>query len=102
MQTTMQNNQQNQQQQPIMMTPPAVITTKDLLYLKDAMSWQLDAMKKCAHFSNEVQAQDIKQEIDRIGQMHQRHYNMLLSHCQSNNTLQMMNKGQSGQAQNFQ
>jgi len=76
MQTTMQNNQQ--QQQPIMMTPPEVVTTKDILYLKDAMSWTLLAAKKCAHFSGEIQCNQSKQLVDQIGQMHQRHYNMLL------------------------
>nr|WP_205668576.1 hypothetical protein [Ammoniphilus sp. CFH 90114] len=88
MQTTMQPQQQ--QQQPMMMTPPQVVTTKDLLYLKDAMSWLLDAMKKCSHFSAQVQDPQLKQEIDTIGQMHQRHYNLLLKHCQNNNTQQMM------------
>ncbi|MEW9669258.1 hypothetical protein [Ammoniphilus sp. 3BR4] len=95
MQTTMQPPQQ--QQQPLMMTPPQVITTKDLLYLKDAMSWLLDATKKCSHFSSQVQDPQLKQEIDRLGQMHQRHYNLLLKHCQNNNTLQMMNVPQQQQ-----
>ncbi|MFC4767852.1 hypothetical protein [Effusibacillus consociatus] len=76
-------------QQPRMMTPPQAITTKDLLYLRDAMSWTLLAMKKCAHFAQECQDQEVKQLIDQAGQMHQRHYNMLLQHCQTNNTQAM-------------
>ena len=63
--------------------PPTVITTKDLDYLKDGMSWLLLAAKKCAHFANECQDPQVKQLIDRIGQTHQRNYNTLLSHCQS-------------------
>ncbi|MBP1934656.1 hypothetical protein [Ammoniphilus resinae] len=86
MQTMMQSNQQ---QQPIMMTPPEVVTTKDILYLKDAMSWALLAAKKCSHFSGEIGCNQSKQLIDQIGQMHQRHYNMLLKHCQTNNMQQM-------------
>jgi len=31
----------------IMEQPPEYITTKDLAYLKDALSWELTAMKKC-------------------------------------------------------
>lgn len=31
--------------------PPRVITTKDLLYLKDALSWELNAFKKFHFFS---------------------------------------------------
>lgn len=76
-------------QQPLLQTPPNVITTKDLLYIKDAMSWLLDAMKKCSHFAGQVQDQQLKQTINQIGQMHQRHYSMLLKHCQTNNTAQM-------------
>ena len=37
----------------IMEQPPEYITTKDLAYLKDALSWELTAMKKCYHFSME-------------------------------------------------
>jgi hypothetical protein len=80
---------QNQQQQPIMTQPPQVITTKDCLYLKDQMSWELVAMKKCRHFAQECQDTEIKQAIDRAGQMHQRHYQMLLNHLQNNNTAEM-------------
>lgn len=85
MQTLMQTNQH----QPMLQTPPSVVTTKDLLYLKDSMSWLLDAMKKCSHFAGEVQDPQLKQAINEMGQMHQRHYNMLLKHCQNNNTMQM-------------
>ncbi|WCK53965.1 hypothetical protein PP175_22010 [Aneurinibacillus sp. Ricciae_BoGa-3] len=78
-----------QQQQPLMMAPPQIISTKDLNYLKDQMSWLLLAMKKCAHFAGECTDTDIKQAITKAGQMHQRHYNMLLKHCQNNNTQAM-------------
>ncbi len=85
----MQQQTLTNQQQPVMMEPPTVITTKDLLYLKDQMSWQLNAMKKCAHFANECTDQDVKQAIDKAGKMHERHYQMLLQHCQNNNAQQM-------------
>lgn len=77
------------QQQARMMTPPEVITTKDLMYLRDAMSWTLLAAKKCAHFAQECQDQDIRQAIDQAGQMHLRHYNMLLQHCKTKNAQTM-------------
>lgn len=98
-----QNMGQSLQQQPLMMTPPNVITTKDLLYLKDMMSWLLDATKKCSHFSRECTDPKIKQVLDRAGQMHQRHYNIILKHCQNNNTQVMSSMGnmssQQGQTQ---
>lgn len=84
---TMTQNAQNQQ--PLMMTPPAVVTTKDLQYLKDAMSWLLIAAKKCAHFAQEAECSQVKQALEQAGQTHQKHYNMLLRHCQTNNLRQM-------------
>jgi hypothetical protein len=85
----MQQQQMGQTQQPLMMEPPAVITTKDLLYLKDHLSWQLNAMKKCAHYAQECQDPQVRQALDEAGKMHQRHYQMLLKYCQYNNTQAM-------------
>jgi hypothetical protein len=78
--------QQNQAaSKPVMMTPPNIITTKDLSYLRDAMSWELLAAKKCAHFANECTDAKVAQAIHRVGQMHIRHYQQLLRHCQGTN-----------------
>lgn len=87
----MQQNQtaQQQQQTNIMHVPPQVVTTKDCLYLKDQLSWEILAMKKCRHFAQECSDQEIAQSIDKAGQMHQRHYNLLLKHLQNNNNEQM-------------
>jgi hypothetical protein len=90
------------QQQPLMMEPPKVITTKDLLYLKDQLSWQLNAMKKCAHFAQECTDPQVKQALDTAGKMHLRHYQMLLKHCQNNNTQQMTQVPQPTQSQGKQ
>ncbi|WP_199620262.1 hypothetical protein [Paenibacillus alkalitolerans] len=84
-----QNQMQGQQQQPVMQQPPQVITTKDHLYLKDQLSWELIAMKKCRHFAGECSDQEIVQAIDQAGQMHLRHYEMLLNHLQNNNMVEM-------------
>jgi hypothetical protein len=64
--------------------PPNVITTKDLAYLKDALSWELLAMKKCKQFAASASDPEIRQSIDGIGQMHQRHYQKLLQYLKSN------------------
>lgn len=71
--------------------PPAAITTKDLLYIKDAMSWELLAFKKFHYLSEQVQNPEIKQALDQAGQMHQRHYQKLLTHLQVNNNNVMAN-----------
>ncbi|MBU8917359.1 ferritin-like domain-containing protein [Bacillus sp. FJAT-29953] len=65
--------------------PPQAITTKDLMYLKDAMSWELLAFKKLHFLAEHATNQDVKQALDQAGQMHQKHYQKLLSHLQVNN-----------------
>jgi hypothetical protein len=60
--------------------PPAFVSTKDLAYLTDAMSWELLAMKKCHQFSQQCKDNEIKQTIDKAGRMHSQHYERLLKH----------------------
>jgi hypothetical protein len=72
-------------QQPVMMTPPSVITSKDCLYLKDQLSWTLLAMKKCAHYAQECTDPQVRDAINQAGQMHQRHFSLLLKHLQTPN-----------------
>lgn len=79
--------QQNQfQQAQIMPQPPRVISTKDHLYLQDAMNWELTSMKKCFHFSREATDPEIKAALDRTGQLHMNHYLRLLNHVNPANT----------------
>lgn len=59
------------------------ISAKDLQYLSDEMSWELIAFKKCHHFAGEVQDTQIKAAIDKLGAMHQQHYQALLQCVQS-------------------
>ncbi|KKI93386.1 hypothetical protein WQ54_03880 [Bacillus sp. SA1-12] len=76
--------QQNMQQsQGIMQQPPAVVTTKDQLYLTDMLSWNLLAMKKAHFFASQCQDQEIKAQLDQVGQMHHQHYQKILTHLQS-------------------
>lgn len=72
-------------QQPAMQEPPKAITTKDLMYLKDAMSWELLAFKKFHFYAQHVNNDQVKQALNEAGQMHQQHYERLLSHLQINN-----------------
>lgn len=87
----MQTQTPSQQQNAVMQTPPPVITVKDCNYLKDMLSWELLAMKKCSHFAKECMDTEIRQAIDKAGQMHLRHYNLLLKHLQNDNNKAMQN-----------
>lgn len=82
------------QAQAAMTAPPRVITTKDYLYLKDAMSWELNAFKKFHFYAQQVQDPQIKAALEKAGQMHQRHFQRLLTHLQVNNTAAMAQMNQ--------
>lgn len=73
-------------QQNRMSEPPQVITTKDHLYLTDALSWELDVIKKFNHFSQETQDTNARQLMARAAQLHQKHYNILLKHLNPANS----------------
>ena len=92
----MQQGQQGQTQQQsqigmqtvgLMPTPPVAITDKDHSYLKDALSWELLAMKKCHAFAGMCQDQEIGSFINSIGRMHQDHYQRLLNEVDPNKAL---------------
>ncbi|WP_066304796.1 ferritin family protein [Bacillus sp. FJAT-29814] len=74
-----------QMNQAPMTTPPPAVTTKDLMYLKDAMSWELMAFKKFHFMAEHAENPQIKQALDKAGRMHQDHYNRLLNHLQVDN-----------------
>ncbi|MCM3663370.1 hypothetical protein M3204_03065 [Mesobacillus subterraneus] len=78
-----QNMNFQSQQQGIMQTPPSVVSTKDSLYLTDMLSWNLLAMKKAHFFAGQCQDPELKAEIEKCGQMHQRHYEKILTHLNS-------------------
>lgn len=83
----MQMQQQNQmgQQQGVMQQPPQVVTSKDQLYISDMLSWNLLAMKKAHFFAQQCTDPEIKSALEQCGQMHQRHYQTILSHLQNPN-----------------
>ncbi len=81
-----QNNTGTYEPQGRMSEPPQAITTKDLAYIKDAMSWELLAFKKCRQSASFATDPEIQRQIDSAGQMHQKHYDQLLNYLQSNSS----------------
>ena len=57
---------------------PAIISTKDLSYLSDIFEWNFIAAKKALHYSNEVQNEDLKRELDKVFRMHEKHLKKIL------------------------
>ncbi|MFJ5761433.1 ferritin-like domain-containing protein [Neobacillus sp. NPDC093182] len=81
----MQNNQ------PPIPNPPRAITTKDVLYIKDALSWELLAFKKFHFMANQIQNPQLKDALNKAGQMHQNHYQRLITHLQVDNNTALAN-----------
>ena len=81
------------------MNPPRAISTKDSLYLKDALSWELSAFKKFHFLAEQAQDPEIKQALDNAGRMHQNHYQRILTHLQVDNNTAMANMPNQNQNQ---
>jgi hypothetical protein len=88
---------QTQPNQPQIPNPPRAITTKDLLYIKDVLSWELLAFKKFHHLAQQVTNPQIKQALEKCGQLHQNHYQRMLPHLQVNNNAALANMQNSQQ-----
>lgn len=61
----------------------SLIGEKELLYMKDYLSWELLAIKKCGETADQLQDQQLAQLVRQIGQKHVNHYNTILSQLQS-------------------
>ncbi|MCA1024040.1 hypothetical protein GLW04_14405 [Halobacillus litoralis] len=59
---------------------PDIVTIKDQLYLADMLSWNLTACKKAHFYAQNCQTPELQAALDEAGQMHQRHYNKILEH----------------------
>lgn len=55
-----------------------VISVKDSLYLKDALSWNLQAYKKINDLELVCDDQDVKNALCKAKSMHKEHYETLL------------------------
>lgn len=75
-----QNQPSSMQQAQPMAQVPEVVSTKDQLYITDMLSWNLNACKKAHFFVQNCQTPEIQSALEEAGQMHQRHYNKILTH----------------------
>ncbi len=86
------NQYQYQENQHRLNEPPEIITNKDLLYLQDALSWELLASKKAYHYSLESENQQIKQHLAYLANIHQQNYQTLLEHLHPKRQQQNINQ----------
>ncbi|WP_135547457.1 hypothetical protein [Paenibacillus cymbidii] len=57
-----------------------MLTAKELDYIKDYLSWELLAMKKCNDAANACTDMQIQSKLKQTGEKHKQHYETLLSH----------------------
>lgn len=57
---------------------PNIISTKDLSYIKDMLSWNLVMAKKSKEYLKLVGDKDVKELLKKINEVHKSHYEMLL------------------------
>ena len=56
------------------------LSTKEVNYLKDHLSWELAMVKKCYNSAQEAQDQKQSQLLDSMGQVHQENFVDLLNY----------------------
>ena len=94
MQQQQQQQNMNQTQQNQMPQAPNVITSKDLLYITDMMSWNLMAMKKAHFYESQCQIPEVSQAMKEICEMHERHYHKILNHLGNHQQQMSQSSGQ--------
>lgn len=57
---------------------PNIISTKDLSYIKDMLSWNLVMAKKSKEYLKLVCDKDVKELLKKVNEVHKSHYEMLL------------------------
>lgn len=57
------------------------LSTKEVNYLKDHLSWELAAVKRCYNYAQECQDQKFTQLLHEVGKIHQENFTDLLNYC---------------------
>ena len=57
---------------------PNIISTKDLSYIKDMLSWNLVMAKKSKEYLKLAGDKDVKELLNKVNEVHKSHYEMLL------------------------
>lgn len=79
-----QNQPTGQGQMQFIPQPPNVVSSKDLLYLSDMLSWNLNAAKKAHFFAQNCTIPEVKNALEQTCQLHESHYNKILQHLNQN------------------
>jgi len=74
---------QQQQQNTNMTANRNMLSEKELLYLKDFLSWELLAVKKCKDAADRCADPEIRRMIEQTGQAHMSRYDAILSELQA-------------------
>lgn len=56
-----------------------LLTEKELLFVKDMLSWELLAMKKCNDAAQSVNCETVQQKLMSTGEKHKQRYEEMLT-----------------------
>lgn len=70
-----------------------MLTDKEVNYVKDHLSWELLAVKKCHMYADQMQDEELKSLVHELGQLHQNRYQRLLKHLNQANAGATSNGG---------
>jgi hypothetical protein len=59
------------------------ISTKELNYVKDFLSWELYMAKLCKQYTNQMSDQNYSRLAEQSGQIHQQNYTELFNYLES-------------------
>jgi len=59
------------------------ISTKELNYVKDFLSWELYMAKLCNQYTNQMSDQKYSKLVDQCGQIHQQNYTDMFNYLES-------------------
>ncbi len=58
---------------------PKMVSSKDLDFISDMLNWNYFAVKECFNFSQIATDNEIKDELNEVGNMHYEHYKFILN-----------------------
>jgi len=59
------------------------ISTKELNYVKDFLSWELYMAKLCNQYANQMADQNLSRQLEKCGQTHQQNYTDMFNYLSS-------------------
>lgn len=57
---------------------PTIISTKDLLYIDDMLSWNFTTIKKINYYVQNIEDEDVNNLLSEVANTYKKHYSEIL------------------------